>query len=129
MSVSSRRLQVASGPSNSSVGYGRRLPQGGFQSIDATYAAQDRCKILPPGTISDEFGLGIQDVDASDMPDNPTEDDNDDSAVVLGTTTSTTNDDNGSIEREDTFQTKETIVPQLSTKGHVQLPADFHDDD
>lgn len=48
MSLTGSRLQVAAGPT-CNKGYGRQLPQGGFQSVDVQYTAEERCKIALPG--------------------------------------------------------------------------------
>lgn len=114
MSLIGRRLQIAEGASANKLGYGRQLPQGGFQSIDAKYTAEDRCKILPPGTQSD-FGEGTQDV--VDPLDNGFEDD--------------VTDDNGEekVVPTDDIDEDTKKQPQLQGMGHLELPTDFEQED
>jgi hypothetical protein len=46
MSLIGRRLQTFSGSKFQSGEFGRRLPSEGFQSVDAQYMAEERCKVL-----------------------------------------------------------------------------------
>jgi len=75
MSRFSGRLQVATGSSGQGTGFGTPLPQGGFQSIDITYSAEERCRVLPR-VIVNEFGDGAQDVvdNENAVEDEPVED-------------------------------------------------------
>lgn len=118
MSRFSGRLQVVTGSAGSMTGFGVPLPQGGFQSVDAQYAAEERCKIRPREERTD-FGEGTQDVvDISDaVEDEPAED------ILLESTK-----DEEPKQTKQTKQPADTEKPKLKNNGELQLDADFDKD-
>ena len=52
----------------------RFLPQGGFQSINATISAQERCRVPLPGE-TDVYGSGVEDTSELDGVEDALEDD------------------------------------------------------
>lgn len=106
------RLQTGEGSRGPVKGYGRSLPQGGFQSIDITYSAQEKCRIIPFDAIPD-YGVGYEDV--SDYADNPVEDE---TATV----------DNVALDEDDAknkvVYNEGTTKVKLSNGNKVQLDDD-----
>ena len=122
------RFQAVAGSAGRETGYGRPLPQGGFQSIDRQYAAEAQCKIPPQGTpnVVSEYGGGVEDV--AEWPDNPTEDTTQDDTGVLSTTADNETTTVVISNNETTQEKKKSEAPKLSTENKLQLDDDFHEE-
>jgi len=121
MSGFSGRLQGIQGSAGRSIGYGRSLPQGGFQSIDRLYAAEEQCKVrISEDDNTDPYGNGTQDV--QDYVDNPSEDDN-----INDETLQTNLDKDTTTVVIDNESLKSTAENTPKLKGGLTIPEDEDD--
>lgn len=131
MSGFSGRLQTANGTPDRSTGYGRRLPQGGFQSIDMQYSAEDRCRIIPPSLNTDEYGGGVEDV--SNISNEFIEDDNErfmQRETVLNDRNDEPDDNENILEKNNTKYAKDTIIPpKLDMNSRIDISDNLDEND
>ena len=101
----------------------RDLPNGGFQTVNASITSQERCRVPPPGTITDAMlalgGLGQQDVHSEMRGIEDVE--AQDSIIETGQTDQTDQNHDGQEVQRDDDVTGNPFVSS-SNGGNVEVP-------